>query len=420
MPPRPAFPSRSSAPVGPGPRRGRGRALVVGVSALLLQATATTLPPAVAAAAGEGAAASSPAAASPKLPVPGAIPGPGPAGPPPPSPGQAAPVPALPPPLSQAEFQELLRHGSLERLAEGCQRVVEEDRLERLRRIRERLLLILPAPQPLPVVLANAEVLLSCNQPQAALTVLDRISPAAGAERLQWLLMQWRAAQAAMDHRRAALALERLGAARPARLEALLLPVLRREDGTVVSRPALDVLADHLQARGFPQAAATLLLASQEPGVIGAERRLEAVRLLQALPVEERASLLESALDQAAAVGAWSLVGELLDAQAALPSERARQRRLRLSPRIDDAYGEWLILRQDPAASARSSELERRLRSPEAKGSHREAPPPGTPPTAPSTTSLTAPLTAPTAAPGTAPLPTPSPSSLTKPVVPLP
>ena len=421
MPPRPAFPSTSFAPVGPGPRRGRRRALVVRLTALLLQAAAAPLLPAAAAAAavGAGAAASSLAAASPKAAVPGAIPGPRPAGSPPSSPDQAAPAP-VPPPLSQAEFQELLRHGTLEQLAEGCQRVVEADRLDRLRRIRERLLLILPAPQPLPVVLANAEVLLSCHQPQAALTVLDRISPAAGAERLQWLLMQWRAAQAAMDHRRAALALERLGAARPARLEALLLPVLRREDGTVVSRPALDVLADHLQARGFPQAAASLLLASQEPGMLGAERRLEAVRLLQALPPEERAALLESALDQAAAVGAWSLVGELLDAQAALPSERARQRRLRLSPRIDDAYGEWLILRQDPAASARRAELERLLRSPEAKGGHREAPPPGTPPTAPSTTPLTAPRAAPRAAPGTAPLLMPSPSSLTKPVVPLP
>ena len=407
MPPRPAFPSRSSGPLGPGPRRGRRRALIVGLSALLLPATAAPLLPAAAA----GAAASSSAAVSPKGPVPGAIPGPGPAASPPLSPGEAVPAPA-PPPLSQAEFQELLRHGTLEQLAEGCQRVVADDRLERLRRIRERLLLILPAPQPLPVVLANAEVLLSCHQPQAALTVLDRISPAAGAERLQWLLMEWRAAQAAMDHRRAALALERLGAARPARLEALLLPVLRREDGTVVSRPALDVLADHLQARGFPQAAATLLLASQESGVIGAERRLEAVRLLRDMPAEERADLLESALDQAAAVGAWSLVGELLDAQAALPSERARQRRLRLSPRIDDAYGEWLILRQDPAASARRAELERLLRSPEAKGGHREA----SPPTAPPITPLTSPLPG----PRTAPLPTPSPSALTKPVVPQP
>jgi len=410
MPPRPAFPSRSSAQAGRGPR-GRGVGLGVAVAMLLLQAPAAPLMAGAA-----GSAASSPAALSPKDPLPGAISGPGPTPPPrsptpalaPAAPVSAAPVPAAPvpaasaraiPPLTQAKFQELLRHGSLEQLAEGCQRVVAEERLDRLRRIRERLLLILPAPQPLPVVLANAEVLLSCYQPQAALTVLDRISPAAGAERVQWLLMQWRAAQAAMDHRRAALALERLGAARPARLEALLLPVLRREDGSVVSRPALDLLADHLQARGFPQAAATLLLASQEPGVIGAQRRLEALRLLQALPAGERDALLESALDQAAAVGAWSLVGELLDAQAALPSERARQRRLRLSPRLDDAYGEWLILRQDPAAAARSSELERRLRSPEARGGHREVPPPAAP----------------------RPFPSPSPSSTpSKPVVPQP
>jgi hypothetical protein len=407
MPFRPAFLFRHLSPIGPGPRRRRGRALVMGLSAVFLQSTAAPLFPAVAGPAllpaSAGPPTSSPAAAPPNRPVPAVSPGPGPAGPPPQSPDQAG---LPPPPLSQTEFLELLRHGTLEQLAEGCQRVVAEDRLDRLRRIRERLLLILPAPQPLPVVLANAEVLLSCHQPQAALTVLDRISPAAGAERLQWLLMQWRAAQAAMDHRRAALALERLGAARPARLEALLLPVLRREDGTVVSRSALDLLADHLQARGFPQAAATLLLASQEPGVLGAERRLEAVRLLQALPAEERDALLEAALDQAAAVGAWSLVGELLDAQAALPSERARQRRLRLSPRIDDAYGEWLILRQDPAASVRRAELERLLRSPEAKGGHREAPPPAAP-------QPTTPLQA-------APRPSPSPSPFPKPVVPQP
>lgn len=368
MPPRPAFPSCSSAPAGRGRPR-RDRVLVVGLSALLLQGSAVALLPEVAGAS----AVSRPATMLPKDPLVAAVSGPGPAAslPPSPAPASGGAKPAsgtAPAPLTPAAFQELLRHGTLEQLAEACPRVEAEDRLDRLRQIRERLLLILPAPQPLPVVLANAEVLLSCHQPQAALTVLDRISPAAGAERLQWLLLEWRAAQAAMDHRRAAQALERLGAARPARLEALLLPVLRREDGSVVSRPALDLLAEHLQARGFPQAAATLLLASQEPGVIGAQRRLDAVRLLQALPAEERDALLESALDQAAAVGAWSLVGELLDAQAALPSERARQRRLRLSPRIDDAYGEWLILRQDPAAAARRAVLERQLRSPEAKG----------------------------------------------------
>jgi hypothetical protein len=290
-----------------------------------------------------------------------------------------APQASRPKPYSSPEFQQILRQGSLEELALACQRVSDDDRLDRLRQLRERLLLIHPAPQPLAVVLANAEVLLRCQQPPAALTVLDRISPAAGAERVQWLLLEWRAAHAAIDHRRAAFALERLAAARPAQLEALALPLARRADGSVVSRSALELLADHQQARGFPLAAAELLLASQDPGVEGAQRRLRAVRLLQALPPQEREGLLELALDQAAAVGAWGLVAELLDAQAALPSERARQRRLRLSPRLDDAYGEWQMLGQDPAAAARRAQLEAQLRSPRSPGGHSPPPAPAGP-----------------------------------------
>jgi hypothetical protein len=286
-------------------------------------------------------------------------------------------------PFTSRELKDLLAKGTLEELQVGCQRALAEDRLDRLRMIRDRLLSLHPAPQPLAVVLANADVLLSCRQPEAALEVLDRIGPAAGAERVQWLLMQWRAAYAALDHRRAALALERLTAARPEQLDALLLPVLRREDGTVVNRSALDLLAEHQRARGFPRAATELLLASQDPGIAGAERRLEAVRFMKQLPAGEREALLETALEQAAAVGAWGLVAELLDAQAALPSQRAVERRLRLSPRIDDAYGEWLLRRQDPAAAARTAELERRLRSPQAAGGHSEEPPPP-PPRAPS------------------------------------
>jgi hypothetical protein len=100
---------------------------------------------------------------------------------------------------------------------------------------------------------------------------------------------------------------------------------------------------------------------------------------MQQLPSAERERLLELALDQAAAAGAWSLVAEILDHQLALatnPAARARaaQRRARLSPRIDDAYGELGLRRQDPAALRRVQELELQLRSPRAPGGHAASP----------------------------------------------
>jgi hypothetical protein len=289
-----------------------------------------------------------------------------------------ASAPAAVPPLSEAVFTARLAADDLAGLDELCRRSVAEDDLPRLRRLRERLLALHPAPQPLPVLLANADVLLTCRAPQAALLVLDRYGPGPGAERVQWLLLQWRAASAGLDHRRAALALERLSATDPAALQSLLLPIRRRDDGTVVSRQAVELLADHLESRGLRQAAAELLLASRQAGAPGAERLQRAVRLFDALPAAEQDAVLETALEQAAAAGAWSLVTEILDEQADLdpPSARAIERRLRLSGRLDDAYGEWRLRRRDPAAAARTRQLGRQLRSPRAPGGHAAEPAP--------------------------------------------
>lgn len=293
--------------------------------------------------------------------------------------GAATAAPAAP--LSEAEFAALLKLSNLDQLNAGCLRVVQDDNPTRLRLLQNHLLDLNPAPQTLPVLLANAEVLLTCQGPLAALQVLDRIGPGPGAARVQWLLMQWRAANGALEHRRAALALDRLTAGSPARLNALSLPIRRREDGTVVSRSGVEVLAAHLEARGYSEAAGQLLLRQGAPGVPGAARIGRAVALLRELPVEEREAILETALNQAAAVGAWSLVSELLDAQAVLPSSRALARRLRLSPRLDDAYGEWLLLRDTPSARARARQLEERLRSPRAPGGHAASPSPPSPST---------------------------------------
>ena len=307
------------------------------------------------------------------------------------APAQPGPLAPIPP----QQFTELLGSGSLEQLDQACRQLIAASDSTRLRQVHARLLTLHPAPQPLPVVLANADVLIACQAPRAALQVLDRYGPAPGAERISWLLLQWRAASAALDHDRASLALERLSGGDPARLESLALPLLRREDGTVVSRSALDLLAQHLESRGLRRQAAALLLAGREPGLTGAGRVQEAVRLLADLPPALREALLDTALQQAAAAGAWALAAELLDTQAALPSQRARERRLRLSPQLDDAYGEWLLRRTDPASATRARELERQLRSPGGPGGH--APPPEPPSTS-----------APT--PGLSPVPSPAPS----------
>ncbi|MEA5390968.1 hypothetical protein VB738_06800 [Cyanobium gracile UHCC 0139] len=346
-----------------------------GLGALALLGVATGLGPAAAHAAAPGPAEA--AAPTPAVSTPAAAEG-SPSGPA----ETAAGAPEPPPLLTDAEFADLLRDGDLEQLDAACRQSAEADQLERLRPLQQRLLTLHPAPQPLEVVLANADVLLSCRAPSEAMDVLNRFGPAAGAERVQWLQLQWRAAAAGLDHRRAALALERLRKESGTSLDAIALPLQRREDGTVISRPALELLALHLESRGFPRVGGELLVRARQGGLAGALRLQQAVGLLAELPASQREALLEAALEQAAALGAWGLVAELLDTQAALPSERAVARRLRLSGRIDDAYGEWRWRREDPAAAPRTRQLEIRLSSPRDPGGHAaDLPVPATEPT---------------------------------------
>ena len=273
-------------------------------------------------------------------------------------------------------LKTLLATGNLRDFDGACATAVEQGDGPRLRLLQQRLLGLHPAPQPLAVVFANAEVLLRCEAPDGALQVLARISPAAGAERIQWLVMQWRAAQAGLNHQVAANALRRLAAGNLAQLEALELPVSRRQDGTAVTRSALDLLAGHLESLGQRQRAAEVLLSGTQPGAVNAARLAQAVALFDGLPAVEQDRLLELALEQAAAAGAWGLVGQILDQQLALGqgiperterTERAAERRLRLSRGIDDAYAEWLLGR---TAESRQAELERQLRSPRSPGGH--------------------------------------------------
>jgi hypothetical protein len=272
----------------------------------------------------------------------------------------------------------ILRSGTLEQLAQLCPGLLEDGETALLQKVQARLLSLRPAPQSLPVVLANAEALLVCQAPQSALKVLDRYGPAPGAERNAWLLLRWRAANTGLDHRSAALALQDLAGARLSNLESLRLVVKRNADGTQITRVALDQLAEHLESLGLAKAAAEVLLASATPGEATARRLAQAVALLAALPLGEQMRLLDLALDQAAAAGVWALVSELLDRQLAVPASpeteayrtRAAERRLRLSRRLDDAYGEWSMPANQSAAGKRRQDLDIQLRSPRSPGGH--------------------------------------------------
>ncbi|MFQ6538337.1 MULTISPECIES: hypothetical protein [Aphanothece] len=268
----------------------------------------------------------------------------------------------------------------------SCREAIGARDLDRLRDVQEQLLSRRSPRSTLLEVLTTAEALLVCQAPVGALEVLSRHSPAPGPDRRIWLLLQWQAADAGLDHRLAAQALRWLAEGDPANLEALQLPLVASSGHRTVTRPALDVLADHLESLGRPAEAAEVLLASRLPGEATAARWGRAVALAAQLDRETRDTLLERALEQAADSGAWGLVAQLLDQQLGTgrldtgqfgkeagsgpESTLALERRLRLSARIDDAYGEWLLRRRLASDPARTRDLETQLRSPRDPGGH--------------------------------------------------
>ncbi|MFM8524885.1 MAG: hypothetical protein ACKOCM_04615 [Cyanobacteriota bacterium] len=271
-------------------------------------------------------------------------------------------------------------------LMASCRQARAAGSVDQLRRLRQRLLQDPPSNQPFAQLLLTSEALLDCQAPAASLQVLDGYGPLPGAERRQWLVQQWRAASAGLDHARAAQALLRLSALEGVDLETFSLPVGPvPAGGRPRQRPALDLLAEDLESLGRSAQAAALLLAARSPGELRAHRLRRGVMLSPRMELAERDRWLETALEEAAAAGAWSLASELLDDQVLLhlqagedPS-RAVQRRLRLSQRLDDAYGEWRLRRHDPLERSRAAALEKQLRSPSAPGGHAVFPAPRSP-----------------------------------------
>ena len=244
----------------------------------------------------------------------------------------AAPDPQV---MREERFQTLLAGMDVAAAEQACldPRIATSDR--RRQALRDRLLALHPVMDSLDLVLANAEALMSCGAPESAAVVLNRYSPWAGEERRQWLLLRWRAAAAALDHRQAALALRRLVAGDLTALDAPLLP--GQANG-------LDQLALHEAAQGRETVAVAVQLQGDLTGVAGARRLARAAQWLDADQFEQADQLLETALDQAAAAEAWGLAMELLRQQLQLhlaaggEGERPRQRMERLAAVLDDRY----------------------------------------------------------------------------------
>ena len=205
-------------------------------------------------------------------------------------------------------------------------------------------------------VIANALALLRCGSPDRATAVLQRISPESGQDRQRWLLLRWRAANAGLNHRQAALALRLWANGNLPTLVGLDL-----EQGLT----GLEQLAEHEAAMGRDLVAAELLLLAPSPTPQQLSRAAEWL----ALEDSERAdALLEAALDQAAADQAWGLAVDLLRQQlrlqraAGLSGDRPRQRLERLTAQIGDRYSQWQL--------GGAAELDPLLRSPRQPGGH--------------------------------------------------
>ena len=258
--------------------------------------------------------------------------------------------------LAPASFAQWLQQADLGQLEQACSDPQIGASDGQRQQIRDRLLVLHPAPQAFELVLANANALLRCGSPDSAAVVLQRVSPGTAEQRSRWLTLRWRAAAAGLDHRQAALALRRLVDGDLAALTAVEL-----DPGV----NALDRLAAHEAALGRQRVAADVQLLAPAPT---AQQLARAAAWLASSDPQRADRLLEVAVEQAAADQAWGLAVELLQQQlrqqraAGGDGERPRQRLESLMARLDDRYGQWKLQGGDA--------VDPLLRSPREAGGH--------------------------------------------------
>ena len=291
--------------------------------------------------------------------------------------GTSMPLESSAVPMPQDAFETVLMEGDIPQLHLACEQSASVGANERLQLLRDRLMLIAPAPQSFDVVMANARALMSCKAPDSAQVVLSRYGPGSESRRRDWLLLSWQAASAALDQERIVLALMRLAQGDLARLDAEQLVVGVDGEGLPSTRSALDLLAEAQIASGQSEQAVITLLAGRTPGVIAARRLGRAAELLDLMEFERSTALIEAALDQAATEQAWNHAEDLLRLQLRQEiarggsGERPRERLRRLASRVDDRFT-LLELDQDlqGVSLETQQQLQQELRSPRAPGGH--------------------------------------------------
>ncbi len=275
-------------------------------------------------------------------------------------------------PLSRISYQEILEQGDLSSLERACMDAAKFSLDSRLRELSNRLMDLSLRSQSFDERLVLAKALMRCKAPENAQKLLSSINfPQSSGKWREWLMLSWEAANGAIDHPGAALALKKLSNGTYSNLDNEKMIVGYEKDGSPITKSALDVLADHERYSGNLDAASKVLMAGRTGGSIGARRLALAAQLMKTLNQEKRRNLLGIALNNALEDKAWWLVEDILRLQliyelaAGGDGKLLKQSLERLSIELDDSYTLWEIIRDDPSRNAEVNALEKKLATPQ-------------------------------------------------------
>ena len=259
---------------------------------------------------------------------------------------------------------------TISQLRVACSDAANRSSDRRLRELSQHLKSSAQSTNSFDLEMQRAAAFMACKAPENAQQVLQGINPTNIAEQKSWSRLLWKASNAVMDHSNAALALRRLAEGNLQRLDDEPITVGNTQEGTPLTRLALDLLAEHERLNGRCEVAARVLLAGRKRGALGAARLSQVVQCLEGLSMNRRKDLLESALNEANADNAWWLVGDILKLQIELDlasggdAQIPLQRLEKYSIELDDRYMQLELIRIQSSNQEERTLLEDQLRSP--------------------------------------------------------